>query len=377
MTSPKTLHPRLSGDQSDQKATATKDSVALISLRFRPAFVSHLVAFAKAFQELGFEVEFIVDLAYERFPDLKVIAPITPYSSVAVANGYTYALFANVSLRNQRLARQLKHGGTRILYLYHEPRHPSSTFAFFRDAGFYSGIVGSLAHVVSVSMLKLADRVILPSKHAAAVYRQRDVRHNSAAFCVPLLFDDEARAVSTGKAVSRKYFSYVGAICHSHGFDHFLGFMRESFIKRWNIEFLIASHHSLPPSVLRDPVIAANLDKIKVRCGRPLQNEEINRYYAESFGIWNVYRTSMQSGVLPKAFMFGTPVVASETGSFTEFVRDRVNGRFALPADVEGIRAAVDDFRERTDTYAANCRTTFLETFFYKANLSELERVLK
>jgi glycosyltransferase involved in cell wall biosynthesis len=139
---------------------------------------------------------------------------------------------------------------------------------------------------------------------------------------------------------------------------------------------MIASRFPLPEYVLKDKIISRNLDRIELMCGRTLQNKEIDSCYARSFAVWNLYRRSTQSGVLPKAFMFGTPVVASRIGSFPEYVRDGFNGRFANADDREGVLCAVEELRRRTGEYASNCRRSFLEMFYYRSRLEELRQLL-
>jgi glycosyltransferase involved in cell wall biosynthesis len=364
----------LAGQHPDRKRDSTKGRVAIVSLRFNPAFVSLLMAFAKACQKLGFDADFIVDAAYSHFPDLAAVAPTAVRSDPILQNSYTHSVFMNVSLGNLALASRLKGRGVKIFYLYHEPC--KSPFNYFKTEGIRDGLTAFVAHHVSVRMLKLADTVILPSKYAAGVYGQGDIRHNRNASYLPLLFDDEADKSPPKTCRCRYFFSYVGGICQAHAFDQYFGFMRESLARKWNFNFMIASRHSLPAYVLKDGIIRRNLDKIEIRCGRPLQNDEINRCYSESLCVWNMYRRSTQSGVLPKAFMFGAPVLANRTGSFPEFIQDGFNGKFASAGDNQGIASALENIRENIDRYEMNCRRTFLETFFYRSNLAALSKLL-
>ena len=75
--------------------------------------------------------------------------------------------------------------------------------------------------------------------------------------------------------------------------------------------------------------------------------------------------------------MFGAPVIVSRIGSFPEYVCDGVNGRFAVPDDKQGIRTALEDMRNNAAAYAVSCRKTFLETFFYRSHLPDLQRMLQ
>jgi len=352
-----------------------RGKVALISLRFKPAFVSLLVAFGKAFSDLGLKVEFVLDSAYVEFAELSRVAPIVVYSKTASAGSYTHGIFFNVSVHNQRLASSLKNEGARIAYVYHEPWQLS--FSHLKSEGIRGSFTSLLAHQASIGMLKVADTIILPSRYGGLIYGQGDIRHNPRVFYIPLLFDDEGGDALLQGLDGKRYFSYMGAICRAHGFDQYLSFMRHSFRRNLGLKFMIASALPLPAYVMKDNLIQSNLDKITIQCGRPLQNDEINKCYAASFCVWNLYRRSTQSAVLPKAFMFGTPVIANRTGAFPEFIKDGYSGRFASANDDLGIESALEDIRQNLARYSNNCRDTFLNTFFYRSNLKLLEKLLE
>jgi len=110
--------------------------------------------------------------------------------------------------------------------------------------------------------------------------------------------------------------------------------------------------------------------------GKPLTNMEINEAYERSFCVWNAYRRSTQSGVLPKAFMFGTPVIASNIGSFPEFVRDGENGYLIDDYDFEALSQKLLLVRGNISAMSKNCRTTFENTFHWKAQISKMKTIL-
>ena len=351
----------------------TRRKAVVVSLRHNPGHYSHLVGMGKSLVDLGFEVEYLLDSPYAQVPELSAVAPVLYSSAESLKREHTHAIFVNISLQNWRVAAALKQRGARILYIYHEPWRYS--LDYFVGEGLKRWLSSALAHQVSKAMLKHSDVVILPSEYALQTYAKGDVRYNCNAHSIPLMYPDEVNG-SFAVPPARKYFSYIGNICGAHGFDEYLGFMRHAFARGLGLDFLIASKRPLPPDVLRDACIRNHLHRIHIACGRPLTIPEINRYYAESFCVWNLYRRSTQSGVLVKAFMFGTPVIAGRGGSFPEFVRDGFNGRFASVGDYPAIEAAALDIRERLHEYSANCRKTFLETFYYRASLRKLERLL-
>ena len=351
-----------------------KAKIAIISLRFNPAFIQHLIAYAKAARELGHEPEFVLDPAYRDFPELNLAVSHYETSTNTPTVAWRCAIFLNPSLKNQKLARALKQEGSKIFYVYHEPWQMSLDYLWSE------GLVGTLkaivAHHVTVPALRLADTVMVPSQYGLDKYQHSDARYNANGIYLPLMYDDEGPSAIAGFLLQKQYFGYIGSLCRSHGFDQYLSFIRYALQRDLRVSFLIASRNPLPVSITSDPLFSRNPERVKIRCGKPLGNDEINRCYAESICVWNLYRRSTQSGVLPKAFMFGTPVIAENIGSFPEFTQDGLNGRFASARDHEGIWIAFEEIRSNIAAYAANSRRTFLETFYYRARLADLRRLL-
>jgi glycosyltransferase involved in cell wall biosynthesis len=104
---------------------------------------------------------------------------------------------------------------------------------------------------------------------------------------------------------------------------------------------------------------------------------EINQHYLESFCVWNAYELSTQSGVLPHAFMAGSPVLAARIGSFPEFVREGLNGEYIdASAGPSEVLRCVERMRDRIGIYVDGCRKTFLETFYYRSHKDEFSALL-
>jgi glycosyltransferase involved in cell wall biosynthesis len=347
--------------------------VAILSLRFNPGFLYLLKAYNKAIRALGGEPAFVLDEGYKQFPDLLNCAPI--FGSEALGEqDWSHAIILNPSLMNKAAANMLKQRGARILYIFHEPWQMS--LSYLRNEGLRDTLKAALAHRMTVPVLAMADTVILASQFALNLYRRVDLKHNPRAAYFPLIYDDDSRNSIEELLPAKQYFSFVGNLCRAHGFDQYVTVMRDALLSGQDMRFLIASRFPLPRAIAEDPVLQGFTDRVEIRCGLPLSDEEINRCYARSFCVWTVYRRSTQSGVLPKAYMFGSPVIASRVGSFPEFVQDGVNGRFADGGDVRGILDRVEDMRASITSYAANCRKTFLDTFFYKARLNDLQHLL-
>lgn len=79
---------------------------------------------------------------------------------------------------------------------------------------------------------------------------------------------------------------------------------------------------------------------------------------------------------MANAFMCGTPVIASRTGAFADFVIDGYNGEFADATNFERIAAAYQEIADSFQRYSNNSRQTFLENFYYKSQLLKINQIL-
>lgn len=346
----------------------------LVSLRANPAFIQHMLAYAKAFRELGYSPAFLLDPAYDDVSGLRQAWPCLDSLGAALTANPCHAVFFNPAPANIRTAKSLKQKGAGIIYLYHEPWQMS--LQYLRDEGPGATCTAILAHRFTIPMLRIADRVLVGSRYALRVYRSSDLRFNPRVSFLPLLYDDDASSCTETLIRGKKYFSFIGRPCRAHGFDQFLDVMKTAFLRGMEISFLIASRFPLPEGALDDSISAPNRSRIELRCGRTMSNDEMNSCYRQSICVWNVYRRSTQSGVLPKALMFGAPLVCSNIGSFPEYLAGSESGRIVSGSDPEAILEAFRTFQDLPAAHAEQCRKLFLSTFYYRAHLKELSHLL-
>ncbi len=349
-----------------------QSKASVISMRFSPAFISHLSAYGKMFEALGYNVDYIAHPEYFKFAEFANC----PSAISATTEGwegsqvYVHAMVCNPAHENHFVAKRLRHRGCKVWYLYHEPAEPLLTYIRTESPSMMLKLFA--AHHLSAKMLKAAHGVILSSQRAVDLYQQGDIRYNRNYFQVPLLFADECAPMA---AQDRQYFSYIGNITKAHGFFDFLDVVRFSLRNNLGIHFLIASKRPLPPSIAKDDEITGACDWVRIQCGRPLSNHEINLFYSQSSCVWNLYRRSTQSGVFAKAMMCGTPVLASGAGSFHEFLTDGCEGRLLSDARPETVIPAYREISNNLRRYSANARERFNRTFNYEARLDTCRRV--
>jgi glycosyltransferase involved in cell wall biosynthesis len=360
-----------------------KRRAAVFSLHFSYSHASHIMAYGKLLRELGFAVSFVLDeryIALEEFIAIGGTISCREYCSNPGTQPFDLAVFCNSAVKNHSLARAMRARGTTVLYIFHEPE-PIWSFSVLRTEGLKKTVRFVLSTLLSIKTICASSAVIVCSLCGRALYERYYRRFNSNVHVLPLLFDDEiGQELFEQMRSNRRALGFVGTACRAHGFDAFVAFVKYALRNGSDIPFTIATSVDLT-SVLRADHELAQLvseGRIRMQHGQKLSNDQINQYYLQCFCIWNVYRRSTQSGVLPRAFMAGSPVLASRIGSFSEYVRAGVTGEFADSSDGHAVILEVAErMREHSLSYAKECRSMFLGTFYWRSNLNKLAEIIE
>lgn len=186
----------------------------VISLKFHPGHVSHLVASYKQCQELGYETFYYVNEAFVRF--LPKDSHILIYGKETPEN-VNLAVFTFPNIHNFQLMLRLKRKyKTKIVYVFHEPL---TKLSVYRKAGFGTLKLMKLAlsQVYDFLMLSVTDAVILPSTKALKYYQENKFCRNQNYHYLPLMYDDEREKRHT--MMPRLYFGYIGTVASDHSLD--------------------------------------------------------------------------------------------------------------------------------------------------------------
>lgn len=349
--------------------------VCVVSLKFSPGHFSHMIAYAELFRELGHDVFLFLSKDYSKMIEEQEI-PVLFFGEDVHYPEADFVLFQNVSTINHKVAAHYRKAGSKILYVYHEPFDSISEYL---KEGIKQAVKAVAAHYFSVKLLKLCNLVIVPSNFALKLYRRSDIKFCKNVVVIPLLFTDELqRDLDIQK---KEYFSYIGHAVIGHAFDVYLDFIKYAYKNQSRLKFMIATRTDLSKALSKDKILQEMIakDVLKVMHGRPLKNSEINDAYAKSFCVWNIYRRSTQSGVLPKAFMFGTPVLASEAGSFPEYVENGKNGYiFDIDSarNYENLLRVVCEVQARLETMSLEARRAFENIFHYKSQIENTKNMI-
>lgn len=338
----------------------------LVSKRFNPGHVSHIEANAKILEANGFEVRFNVNKSFLSFPDCVMTGKETGFwSSLSLCKGdLLICWFPSISVLFDIVIIKLFTKATAV-YIYHEPY---TSFSSYRAAGF-SRIkalrVGAIS-IVSLTICALCNKIILPSARAFdALPRAKTDLFRYAK--INLMFADETGPQTEG--LTREFISYIGTIAEDHAFDDFVRAMQIciSEKKLLPFKFLIATRSQLPEKH-RDVINQCmSAGRLVIQSGSPMTNTQINRFFAQSFVVWNAYKRSMQSGVLPKAYMFGAPVLVS-SGNQNEYFQDGVHGALISPDFAVGeFEQAIAQLKKNWLIVSQNCRNYYLQNFDYRA----------
>lgn len=340
--------------------------VVIVSMRFNPGHFSHLAATYRLFQQRGYVSLLLVHPNFNDMAAAEGMDSVNELRALRSKGPISGAVFWFPSLYNLFLILLLRVlYRTRSVYVFHEP---IASFREFSRAGFgWRRLLRVFSvNMVSATICVLVDHIILPSRRAERAYRVRYLMLNRSYSVVPLIFSDESTAECS--PVDRTLIAYIGTIAPDHAFDRFLKFVEQAVAKGWlrDHQFAVATSSPLRPEqadVLGRLVVSG---RVIVEAGNPLSNAAINGYFARSLVVWSMYRRSTQSGIIPKAYMFGTPVLATK-GVTDEYVRNFETGRvLECDADDESILGAMVEIIEHSATYDVKCREYFAATFHYR-----------
>lgn len=338
----------------------------LVSKRFNPGHISHMEANCKLLEEQGFDVRFSVNEQFLSFPDCSMQGKASGFSDwVALGRGDLFIVwYASVLVVFNLLFVRLFSRATTV-YVYHEPY---TSFSSYRAAGFswLKTVRVTAISMVSRVICSLSDKIILPSERAfqAMPAAQRQPRRYAK---INLMFADESGPKTQGLA--REFVSYIGTIAEDHAFDEFVHLMQACVADQalLPLRFLIATRSPVPEKhrAVIDQCVSSG--RLVLQAGRPMTNAEINHFYASSFVVWNAYRRSMQSGVLPKAYMFSTPVLVS-TNNQSEYFKAGFHGALLSTSyKLQEFQQAITWLQAEWPSISSNCRTQYLRNFDYHA----------
>lgn len=339
--------------------------IVVFSNKFSPAHVQHLKAFYNSFIELGLYCTLVLDENYNGWFDENYnIVYNTEWSK----NNHQYDIvwIYNLSKIDSKMIKNIENYKSIKKYIVvHEPWAgiKNTVVNLFSRKEDIKEIIRSIGRKVYLSkLLKNKFDVVLCSNNAKKTFESHFKRIKTYLFS--LIFIDELN----GKSIEqndKKYFSFIGTATLSHGFDKYLDYIK----KHPDLLCQIVTSTNIEKYYDAEILQMIQDNKLFVKQGKYLSNEEMNEAYYKAQVLWLNYKRSTQSGCLCKAFMFGTPVICSNNGSFDEYVNDS-NGIFV--EDEENICYSHLIGKKVSE----NCRNSYMEYFDYKGKLEKLKKII-
>lgn len=343
----------------------------IVSLSPNVGHLSHVEAYYKLFEEIGYKSTAYVSQSSVRFlqNNLDIVTEVLDIGAYDVILVYSPSKRNLKELWRIKLKRRCK-----LIFVYHEPL---GTIKSYREAGesWWKVLKIFIKDKANWPLIMFSDHIILSSQTARINYEKGVYcRLNRNYTTISLIFSDEYNAEL--RKSNRRYFSYIGTIAVDHSYNEYLNFIKNVINNKdlCQLNFLIATSST----VMRDSDIDDMLSsgRLTVIDGKPLSNEEINNCYASSYVVWNAYGRTTQSGVLAKSFMFGTPVILLKK-NLSEYTTD---GKDVVAIDdnksYEQISSAVESIVNNFKNFTTACRDRFLCTFHFQLHKETMKRIL-
>ena len=350
-------------------------NVLIISLNFNPGHFSHLVANYKLFEDCGFTPYLYIHKSFNYMDEKNEFRKINRSSELSGLKEIYAAVFWFPGLKNTYEIIKLRIlFRSKIIYIFHEPFDSIKNY-YKAGFGFKDIVRICLINLVNISVILLSHRLVLPSSTSFSLYERKYTILNNNYSLIPLLFDDEN---FKKEEFHKKFISYIGTIANDHAFDRFVAFVDAAIKNDWfpDLNFLIATRSNIPArekNILKPHMQSG---KVVIAEGHPMTTSEINHYFSSSFVVWNAYNRSNQSGILPKAYMFGAAVVVS-SNNVSKFMENHKTGIIVYDNnDVWEIKKAVEEILSKKEFFSENCRKKFLGTFYYKSKISDFNALL-
>ena len=117
--------------------------------------------------------------------------------------------------------------------------------------------------------------------------------------------------------------------------------------KEMEFRATIAGEFYIDPKPYRRMAEAAGISNWLTWDSRYIPNEEVPRLFRGADLVALPYESATQSGVVPLAYQFEVPVIASDVGGLSELVRDGKTGYLVSAGEVEALKGKIGHyFRE-------------------------------
>ncbi len=343
------------------------------SLKYSPVFKSHCCAFGKECEREGYPVKYLFSKSYEWMLPEEIkekttfIGNTTDFVSMVIDGlnfrcrkkigrvfsecNATHIYMHNYHLLNHLIAELSEKHNICFIQHVHEPYTENK-----KAHGNINQYVIYLSEHFQERLLEKTDVSIVSSKMASSLFDRRYPNFSGKKRLIPLMFEDLGGSAENSQ--DRKYVTFVGPPVPAKGPETFLEIIDHSNKSGLDLDFLLISNAKVRGSRYYRKNNLELFHKPKIT------DEEFGKLIQRSLMVITPYKRETQSSVIPVSYMYGTPVVSSDTGGLVEFVSHKHTGYLVdkqarIEEWIEGISFVRKNFSRMT-TY---CRSYFVEKF--------------
>jgi|GEM_PF-5670437 len=203
-----------------------------------------------------------------------------------------------------------------VNFIHSTPGFPRNIYALNRRAVL---LVHDMLQTVMVFICKY---VVLPSQYSFETFRKTFPRLKDKALKAHLLVPGrKADTINTNKI----YFSYIGHINNTTGFDVFINLVKYAIDRNENFEYCIATS-TLAAAKYLNGLDPKYLRHIKVINKSYISDSEIEKVLDESICLFKFVKFVEQSGNIPFAYSFGTAIIGSSAEGIKQDIKAGITG---------------------------------------------------
>ncbi|MFW9965436.1 MAG: glycosyltransferase, partial [Candidatus Sifarchaeia archaeon] len=276
------------------------------SLKYSPVFKTHCLAFGRACENEGFEVEYIFSKEYEWMLPKDILSRTHLIGSsttilsmvkdslnprihskirgILAKRKASYVYMHNYHFLNHIIAGLTRKLGGKFIYHVHEPYVISK-----KSHGGFHQFWLHLFEKFQERLLNKTDVAILSSKEAERLFDLRYPNLTVRTLLVPLMYEDLAEEIDHG--IQRKYFTFVGPPVPAKGPEKFLQLVEYSKKMNLDYQFLLIS---------RSPIRNTDFQhkNLKIHSKNRISDEEYGNLIKQSIAVMTPYRRETQSSVV-------------------------------------------------------------------------------
>ena len=176
--------------------------------------------------------------------------------------------------------------------------------------------------------------------------------------------------------LDNKYLLFFGFIRKYKGLELLLESMSDQKIIDRNIKLIIAGEFYEDEKSCREKIKDLNLSNSVYVFDNYIDNKDVNNYFCACDLVVQPYLSATQSGISMIAFHFNKPVLATNVGGLSEYIKDGKNGYLVNPKSTEITNAIVDYFDHKRELDFVKQINNLKEKYSWSKLLDSFEKVV-